>query len=1029
MNEKENILNAWIMVEKLSEGSINLKDQGMRTFDEQVSDWEKMFRDFLKKHKNEEKISDRDYEKSGLGLFFGIFDFKEVVDILREKYHIPVSQEDRTQSKKFTFAIFFDNQLHFYASKFFYTMSGYIRSKKQLPEDIEKEENNFCDNLNGKFKEESFGAVLSMLFEKYAVNLENFRYKFVKNLDKDDVNMHSFFIRDLKRAKDIATDNLNRYFLGCLKNKINLDSKKGSPGFQQEIFENILQPKYYPEGRFLSDSEYALSFMQQVAMNLAINDSNQIRSVNGPPGTGKTTLLKDIFAHILVRQAKSICQLRDKAICESLNYWEQAKIGVLSENIADGNIVVASSNNGAVQNIVNELPQKDNVSKEFYDKLIEVDYFREIANSEIECKYDGKERELNLKKGEEKYWGVFSLEGGALKNVGKLLLVVEAIEKDLEENYQPNEKIYEEFLDLHEKLIAERERVQQCHEKLKKLLQTENGYEKRCIHYKQEKKEKQSQIDNIQTRIERGIENCEKEKEDIQEELNDISREVNILNEKLKQAERNYNLLLLQKPGLLGLQKIFNKTKINQYYDELNDKNRILNDLGDKKTELQEIQDRYKENLKECERKIDGLKQEGQDADNKFKQWIGEQESQLLHLEQRIDELEKEQTLADVKGPDFSLSYEQLQKSNPWFGKEFRVLQTELFIAALKVKKQFLYDNRKNLKKARIIWNKQSEYVSKENGHKIIKAAWQWLNCAVPVISTTFASLGSMFYNLKENSINNLFIDEAGQALPQASVGAIFRSKRVMVVGDPAQIKPVLTLDSPVLTLIGRHFEVSEKFVSASASTQTIVDDASQYGFWKNEEEWIGIPLWVHRRSNYPMFTISNEISYNGLMVQGKTVDKASGKAQWYDVTGAANDKFVQEQAALLIELIGEHIKRDSNLKKEIYVISPFRNVAFKLAKELDKIGFTERKDGKATNVGTVHTFQGKEARIVYLVMGADMASTGAAAWAVSEPNIINVAATRAKEEFYIIGDKKLYASLGSKVANTTMDIIERHNK
>lgn len=90
------------------------------------------------------------------------------------------------------------------------------------------------------------------------------------------------------------------------------------------------------------------------------------------------------------------------------------------------------------------------------------------------------------------------------------------------------------------------------------------------------------------------------------------------------------------------------------------------------------------------------------------------------------------------------------------------------------------------------------------------------------------------------------------------------------MVGDPSQIKPVLTLDSNILNLIGRNFNVNEKYVSANASTQTIVDDTSQYGFRKNENEWIGIPLWVHRRSNYPMFTISNKISYDGLMVQGK---------------------------------------------------------------------------------------------------------------------------------------------------------------
>ena len=40
----------------------------------------------------------------------------------------------------------------------------------------------------------------------------------------------------------------------------------------------------------------------------------------------------------------------------------------------------------------------------------------------------------------------------------------------------------------------------------------------------------------------------------------------------------------------------------------------------------------------------------------------------------------------------------------------------------------------------------------------------------------------------------------------------------------------------------------------------------------------------------------------------------------------------------------------------------------------------------------------------------------------------MNVAATRAKEEFYIIGDRSLYAKLGSNVANTTLRIIDDYN-
>ena len=129
----------------------------------------------------------------------------------------------------------------------------------------------------------------------------------LKNIESDATNLHSFFINDLQKAKTIDTPNLNAYLFGTHEKRINLDSNKTSENFNPKIFEQILQPKNYPLGRFPSNTAYALSFMQQVAVNLAIGaDSSQIRSVNGPPGTGKTTLLKDIFAQLIVKQAYDI---------------------------------------------------------------------------------------------------------------------------------------------------------------------------------------------------------------------------------------------------------------------------------------------------------------------------------------------------------------------------------------------------------------------------------------------------------------------------------------------------------------------------------------------------------------------------------------------------------------------------------------------------------------------------------------------------------------------------------------------------
>ena len=991
------ILDAWITVEQLSEGNIEKSDSKYKIF--QGDDYQSILKDFFKRQKLK--------SSSGIAVYCGIFSFRKIIEVLRGKYNLKATEEELGRaSYKFTFALYFDKDLKFLADKFFLTMSGQIFKNRELPKDFLIAENELREQLGQAFLDGEFNEVFSKLLKKYEISPSDCRYYFVKNF-ADEINLHSFFLKDLKYAKSIYNENLNRYLSGFDSVRVNLDGNKESSYFNPKDLETILEPKNYPLGRFPSNPKYALSMMQQVAVNLASNADEDVRSVNGPPGTGKTTLLKDIFADLVTEQARIISELSAPKLKGNLVCHDKSDlIAKLPKEIAEKGIVVASSNNGAVKNIVNELPQRKEIYQKlnWLDELKKIDYFAEISNDLLLEDEDVSN--------DKKYWGLFSIEGGKKQNRDRLQNVLKVIRQELNsDKFQSNPSVYEEFKIQYQKLFDKREKMQDIADKIRLHVKLKNAYQQVEIEFHQDDAQRRSELSKIRDKHIQ-LENSKKE---IESELFEHERLISMLNVNKQIAAQDVELIKLQAPRFLWLKRLFTPSKLDTYFTRLNQANESL------KAELKKVHDEsqychgLQKEIKMHELELNQLSQRQQ----RYNEWKSKQEDKLIRHQEKILKLQSELATYPVKKLNFSVPYEELQVSNFWFDDDYREEQSRLFIKALAVRKQFIYDNKKHFEKALWIWEKPQNYSMRDNASDLYKAAWDWVNFTVPVISTTFASFNSMFRCLPENSIGNVFIDEAGQALPQASVGAIFRSKRIMAVGDPSQIQPVQTMDKNILGFLAQHHKIASKYLVSS--TQELMDSASRYGFKKQDGTWIGLPLWVHRRSSDPMFSISNKISYDNLMVQGK--EEAQGLGEWFDVGGGAKEKFVPEQA----DYLKEELQKRHEEFDDIYVITPFKNVSVQLAKELDKIGFTKRENGKPINVGTVHTFQGKENKIVYFVLGADNMSEGAARWAVSEPNILNVAATRAKEEFYIIGNKSLYKATQSPIIRDTIDILDAY--
>jgi superfamily I DNA and/or RNA helicase len=392
--------------------------------------------------------------------------------------------------------------------------------------------------------------------------------------------------------------------------------------------------------------------------------------------------------------------------------------------------------------------------------------------------------------------------------------------------------------------------------------------------------------------------------------------------------------------------------------------------------------------------------------------------------------LRRIQSQMDVPIPDdtfFSKPREEIQISNVWFDNAANRARDELFEAAILLHRAFIDAAANVLRQNLSIFVEAfgTRPLGTPQKDALIKDLWASFFLVVPVVSTTFASVNRMFSKLPPETLGWLLIDEAGQAVPQAAIGAIMRAKRSVVVGDPLQIEPVVTMPNTLTEEICAYFGIDPlKYNAPEASVQTVADAASKYCARFNIGSGfrdVGAPLLVHRRCDSPMFDISNEIAYSNLMVQAKKPSSKQtvlGPSSWIDVVGKPGpDKWCADEAVVLLKML-EKLKA-SGEKPDFYVVTPFVVVQDNLRQEILKSGvlqgWTDNPNAWVwEHVGTVHTVQGREADTVFFVLGAQASSQkGARAWAGGKPNLVNVAITRSKRSLYVIGNRSLWSSAG----------------
>ena len=437
------------------------------------------------------------------------------------------------------------------------------------------------------------------------------------------------------------------------------------------------------------------------------------------------------------------------------------------------------------------------------------------------------------------------------------------------------------------------------------------------------------------------------------------------------------------------------REKITKLQNELNERER---EIREKKKELS----RKEEELKSVERSHAKLSEDIESGERKQEKLKRDMDS-LAHgrLEYDRDALRRE-------NPELRELYNELSN------KQSEKNQKEADLKEKEQKRSFLsslIDQLENpiselINKINVL----VQEMQKEMQEKMDEAKLAILKEKQIIATTNLRTYNKLFESI---TFDLVIMDEAGAIDLPGAVLPFLKGNKFILLGDPKQLPPILVESTPEIRMFIEQnsrlkWSIFERFCKSNYGDNQLIMLKSQYRMKEEIADFVSSSFY-RGRLNTPA-----KIEINEILNQCQDDDVISNRYPmvcfprrfWTDYEH--HSPYSIDEIDFIKNIIENFkAKYDERIYEDIAIISPYRAQIGIIEDEIPDI-----------ECGTVHAFQGHEKRIVIYATtkywrGGNSSDFGYLLEGEISGNLLNVAVSRAREKFIIIGSRELFNSAG----------------